>query len=247
MTLLRMFLLSVVLVAPSASAGRLTDAEARDLPLAELSQRALGEAGKLMIDMDRPRDGKLAWGSLRFYGRGVVTGSQFGICGSDWVTLHFDEDGELVSIDAQRRYGVEESVYRSGKNWTYEESDAICSGVKSTRAYFPAPDPEAALAVVRFVDAIQGRGPFAKQDFEFQCTGICNRGRGLLSELQLDEIDDVRTLDGSVLWDRKWRLEVVVGEGEVGPFPKKFRIDGSTYMNKVVISRVSVDVGSTLE
>jgi hypothetical protein len=68
-----------------------------------------------------------------------------------------------------------------------------------------------------------------------------------LRELQLDEIDDVRALDGSILWDRKWRLEIVIGEGKVGPFPKKFRIEGSTYMNKVVVSRVIVDVGSRLE
>ena len=246
---LRAILLAAVFASSSASAGRLTDAEARDLPLPELAQRALGEAGKLMIDVDRPRDGKLAWDSLRFYGRGFVTGSQFGICGSDWVTLHFDDDddGVLESIDTQRRYGVEDSVYRSGEEWTYEESDAICSAVKSTRSYFPAPDPEAALAVVRFVDAIHARGPLAKQDFDFQCTGICNRGRALLEELQLDEIDEVRILDGSVFPDRKWHLEIVTGEGKVGPFPKKFRIEGSTYMNKIVVSRVTVNVGLTLE
>ena len=231
-----------------AYAGNITDKQAQELPVPDLAQLALGEAGKLMMDVKRPRDGSLKWDTLRFYSRAVVTGSQFGMCGSDWVTLHFDDKGVLESISAQRRYGVEGPLYKKGSDWTYEESGRICSAVKNTRRYFPAPGAQESLDIARYVDAIAGRGPFAKQDFTFQCTGICGRERLLLNELQLNDIDQARIVDcEETTLTRPSCFELVVGENTVGPFPKKFRVYGTTYMNHVVISAVKVDVGSTLE
>ena len=244
---LAFFAIAVLALAP-AHAGKISDKQARDLPTPELAKLALGHAGELMTDVDRPRDGSLKWATLRFYGRAAVTGSQFGMCGSDWVALHFDDKGALESIDAERRYGVEGPIYRQPGKWTYEESGAICDAVKSTRDYFPAPGAQDALRIAAFVDAIAGRGPFSKQSYSFKCTGICNQGRSVLRSLKLSEIDQARAIDcDSNAPEMPSCFELVVGQNKVGPFPKTFRVYGSHYMNRVVISSVKVDVGSTLE
>lgn len=238
----------VALALAPVCAGEITDKQVKELPAAELANLALGQAGQLMIDVDRPQDGSLKWATLRFYGRASVTGSQFGMCGSDWVTLHYDDQGSLESIDAERRYGVEGPIYRQPGKWTSEESGKICDAVESTREYFPAPGAQDALRIAKFVDAIAVRGPFSKQSFSFKCTGICNHGRSVLRALKLSDIDRARSVDcDSSALEMPSCFELVVGENRVGPFPKTFRIYGSHYMNKVVISSVTVDVGSTLE
>jgi hypothetical protein len=221
--------------------------ELRQAPLGALAQKLLGEAGLVMIDMDRPRfEGVLE--SVKFYSHATVTGSQFGICGADWVTVNFDEEGSVEGLDAQKRYGVADNVYRKPGSWTYEESERICRGVKSTRTYFPAPGAQSALEMVWYVDAIAGRGPFAKQAFSYSCSGWCGDNRDALSWLKLDEIDDAKEIDCPKS-DLKYPscFEVSVGHLRVGPFPKRFKIFGTTYMNKVVVTDVLVDVGSTLE
>jgi hypothetical protein len=230
-----------------AHAARITDQQAQNLPVAELAHLALGAAGDLMMEVERPDDGSLKWGALQFHSRAVVTGSQFGMCGSDWVSLHFDDEGLLESIDAQRRYGVEGDIYREPGNWTYNESGAICDSVKTTRGYFPAPGSQEALEIALYVDAISGRGQFSKQNFSFTCDGVCSQSRNILASLKLEDIDEARIIDcAPTNLKIPSCFELVIGEGRVGPFPKKFRIYGTNYMNKVIITTVKVYVGSTL-
>lgn len=200
-----------------------------------------------MIEVERLGSGARELPDLRFFGRAVVTGSQFGLCGSDWVTLHLDDDGSVEYLDAERRFGVEGPIYRKPGEWTYEESDSICKAVKSTKTYFPAPGPQEALEIALYVDAIAGAGPFAAQRFKVTCEGRCGAKESVLSFLQLSSIDRIRAIDCNGL---KLKLpscfEVVVGEHMVGAFPMRFRIYGSNYLNKVVVSEVRVAVSSTL-
>lgn len=217
------------------------------MPVAALAQKLLGESGAQMIDLDRPRFERILE-PIRFYSRATVTGSQFGMCGADWVTVAFDSKGEVETLSAQRRYGIAGDVYRAPGKWTYDESGRVCASVTSTRTYFPAPDQEAAQQIAWYVDAIAGRGPYANQKFSYSCTGGCDRDRGDLKWLVLDKISAAKTVDcPTTPLERPVCFELVVGAHEVGPFPKKFRIFGTTYMRKVVVTSVDVDVSSTLE
>lgn len=247
MTSSRFLFLTVAVLLPAISAAGTTAEQARTMPLQQLAQKLLGESGSVMIDVDRPRfEGILE--PVRFYSHATVTGSQFGMCGADWVAVGFDEKGKVETVSAQRRYGVAGDIYRTPGKWSYDESGKICASVRSTRNYFPAPDSQSALGITWYIDAILGKGPFAKQSFGYSCTGLCAKGRGDLKWLRLDRITSTRTIDcpKSDL-ELPTCFEVVVGENKVGPFPKTFRIYGTTYMNKVVVSDVAVDVGSTLE
>ncbi|MGH8337264.1 MAG: hypothetical protein ACRETL_10695, partial [Gammaproteobacteria bacterium] len=149
------FVLAIALFLPPLCVARTTAEDARTMSLAMLSQKLLGESGAVMIDLDRPRF-KGILEPVRFYSRATVTGSQFGICGSDWVTVDFDEKGSVETISSERRYGVAGDVYRAPVKWSYDESGKICASVKSTRNYFPAPDAESALEIALYVDAISG-------------------------------------------------------------------------------------------
>jgi len=249
---------------PASANAQVSAQDAKNMPLRNLASKVLGTAGSLMIEVERPRWGErfsrmpasAPWPPadppplhrLLFFGHGVVTGSQFGLCGSDWVTVNFEDNGRVESIQAERRYGVEGPIYRKPGEWTYEESGDICDAVKTTRAYFPAPGAQEALEIALYVDAISGRGSFAKQTFTFQCDGICGQGRSVLSALKLKDIDHAREIDcNSTTLKLPSCYELVIGDNQVGPFPKKFRIYGSNYMNKLVVSSVKVHVGSTVE
>lgn len=128
----------------------------------------------------------------------------------------------------------------------YDEFWQICSAVTSTRNYFPAPDHDAARDIALYVEAIAGRGPFARQQFQYSCIGACSDNQTELSWLRLDEIQSARRSDcGPMTLKHPDCCEIEVGSG-VGQFPKVFRVYGSNYMNKTIFVRVSVDVGMTL-
>jgi hypothetical protein len=243
----RFLFFAVAVLLPSISAARTTAEQARTMPMQQLAQKLLGESGSVMIDIDRPRfEGILE--PVRFYSHATVTGSQFGMCGADWVTVGFDEKGEVENVSAQRRYGVAGDIYRAPGKWSYDESGKVCASVKSTRNYFSAPDSQSALEITWYVDAISDKGPFTKQSFSYSCTGVCAKGRGDLKWLRLGQITSTRAIDcPKSSLELPTCFEVVVGENKVGPFPKTFRIYGTTYMNKAVVSNVVVDVGFTLE
>jgi hypothetical protein len=241
---MRSFFLVAALAAASNASVPLTAQEAKVLPLHELAARLLGASGSIMIDVDRPRFDSLE--PIRFYGHAIAWGSYFGVCASDLVTVEFDEHDRIDSLQSERRFGVEGDIHRSPGEWTYDEFGEICSAVTSTRNYFPAPDHGAALDIALYVEAISGKGPFAKQQFEYSCSGACSDEQTELSWLRLGEIQSVRRIDcDSVTLKLPDCYEIEIGSG-VGPFPKVFRVYGSNYMNKTVVVRVSVDVGVTM-
>lgn len=245
--LLRFTVFALSLLLPAISIAQVTVEEARTLPLKQLATKLLGDSGRIMIDVDRPRFPNVME-QVTFYSHATVTGSQLGLCGADWVTVDFDERGLVDTLRAQRRYGVAGNTHPKTTDWTYDESGEICAAVTSTRDYFPAPDPQSALEVSWYVEALAGQGPFPNQDFEYSCTGWCENNKGELHWLKLKDIYEIQEIDCPAS-DFKYPscFQVTVGENRVGPFPKTFKIYGVAHLDKVVVTKVTVDVGSTLE
>ena len=241
---MRALLLAAALAAAPTDSVPLTAQEAKALPLGDLAARLLGASGSIMIDVDRPRFDSLE--PILFYGHAIAWGSYFGVCASDLVTVEFDEHDRIESLQSERRFGLEGDIYRAPGEWTYDEFAEVCSAVTTTRNYFPAPDHGAALDIALYVEAVAGRGPFAKQQFEYSCMGACSDKQAELSWLRLNEIQSARRIDcDSVALELPDCYEIEIGSG-VGLFPKVFRVYGSNYMNKTVVVRVSVEVGVTL-
>lgn len=256
--------LALLMLMPLGARAQTSPAEAQELPLEALAGKLLGDFGALMMDVERPSWGprhhrlpeSIPWPperppplrKLRFYSRPVVARSASGLCASDWVTVWFEEDGNIEWVDVENHFGVEGDLYASPAGWKRDQAGPTCTAVSSTRDYFPAPDEQAAFRIARYLDAIAGRGQFAGQDFKFSCSPECRGDRAVLRFLELAEIDRAREIDC-----RPTDLtlpscyELTVGEGRLGPFPKSFRIYGSTYMNRVVVEEVSVTVGFTVE
>ena len=139
----RFFAIMVVSLTPLITVcGRdLSYAEIDTIPIPRLAERMLGEAGKLMMDAERPR---ALPGQIKFFSYAFVPGSQYGICASEWTTLYVEKNGNIESIAGERRYGIEGSIYAEPGAWNYKQFASMCKAVKSTRSYFPAPDPQAA-------------------------------------------------------------------------------------------------------
>lgn len=256
--------LALPMLMPLGARAQTSPAEAQELPLEALAGKLLGDFGALMMDVERPSWGpryhrlpeSIPWPperppplrKLRFYSRAAVARAWPGLCASDWVTVWFEETGNIERVDVENRFGVEGNLYASPASWNNEQSGATCSAVQSTRGYFPAPDEQAAHRIARYVDVIAGRGPFAGQDFKFSCSPECRGGRAALRFLELADIDRAREVDCKpTALTLPSCYELTVGEGRLGPFPMSFRVYGSNYLNRVVVEEVSVMVGFTME
>jgi hypothetical protein len=200
-----------------------------------------------MTELDRPRYPNVLE-PLRFYSRAIAWGSFYGVCASDWVTVEFDESGRVEALRSERRFGVAGNVYAQPEKWSYEGFGRICAAVKSTRKFFPAPDHASAMDIVRYVDAISGKGPFAKQTIAYSCAGLCGPNRTDLTWLRLENITSSRAIDcPATSLQLPSCYEIVVGDGRIGPFPKTFRIYGSNYMNRTAVYRITANVASTVQ
>ena len=231
---------------PNVSLAQMTATKARSMPLGDLAQKLLGDSGSIMIDVDRPRYENILE-PIKFYSHAIAWGSYYGVCASDRVTVEFDEKGFIEALQSERRYGVEGSMYGSSDSWTYDKFGKMCAAVKSTRNYFPAPDHGSAADIARYIHAISGVGSFAYQVFSYECTGFCGAGRSQLDWLRLENISSSRIIDcPKTTLTSPSCYEVIVGDNRVGPFPKTYRIYGSTYMNKTILSEIQVEVGSTM-
>lgn len=230
---------------PAFCAGAITADQVRTLPLPELASRVLGESGAIMIDVDRPHSNNLSSQSLRFYSRATAPFSQYGLCTASRVSVEFDAKQNISSLSADHRYGVAGDVYRSA--WTREDFEKLCRGVTSTREFFPAPDARTALDVSLYVDAIARKGPFARQNFSYDCISRCAPDRGDLKWLALNKIDAVRSIDCPKPAKDGICIEITVGSQTIGLFPKVFDIYGKIGYKSVVVSRVAVAVGDTVQ
>lgn len=230
------------------------------MPLHQLARKVLGEAGTIMFAVKRPTWGPnpssvvpviviphsqrqtSSWpppgppplDELIFYSSPTPTGSQYGICSSEWVTVNFDKAGRVEGIHSKRHYGVAGSIYTKPGTWTYDEYGKLCQSVKSVRNYFPAPNGEAALEVVAYIDAIHHMSPLNNINFTYSCSGICGKGREALKWLTYENIDWVKQVPCP-----KMNLKIPSCY-QVHASYATYTIDGTYYMNKVVIKNVMV-------
>lgn len=230
----------------AVSAEKLTYSEVKNLPVHRLAERALGEAGKLMMNVERPRS-TLSRANLKFFSYAFATGSQYGICGSNWVTLSFDESGVIASINNELRYGVEASIYTDPKNWTYQEYEDLCRAVKNTREYFPSPDAQSALTISAYVDMLAKNGESKPFGYVFDCTGSCSKinADDYVKSIKLRDIvkADKIDCDESNAYAKCYKLTL---DGQPpGLFPRVLSIYGRMRMNDVVITKVKLWVGET--
>lgn len=243
----RLALLSLLVVTTAAvSAEKLTYSEVKNLPAHRLAERTLGEAGKLMMDVERPRS-TLNRANLKFFSYAFATGSQYGICGSNWVTLSFDENGVIASINNERRYGVEASIYTDPKDWTYQEYGDLCRAVKNTREYFPSPDAQSALTISAYVDLLAKNGESKPSDYAFDCSGSCSKinADNYVKSIKLRDIVKAEKIDcdENDVYAKCYKLTL---DGQPpGLFPRILKIYGRMRMNDVVITKVKLWVGET--
>jgi hypothetical protein len=232
---------------PAPSAAQMTAPRAQSMPFKEMAQRLLGDSGSIMIDVDRPRY-KNVLEPIRFYSQAIAWGSYYGICASDWVTVEFNERGFVEALRSERRYGVAGNIYTAPGRWTYDAFGSMCASVKTTKKYFPAPDHGAASDIVRYVHALSSVGPYKAQKYVYKCEGLCKPGRSELEGLRLEKITSSRAIEcPNMSLKLPDCYEIVIGEGEIGPFPKTFRVYGSNYMNRTVISELRVNVSATVQ
>jgi hypothetical protein len=161
-----------VLVAHPAAA--VTPKEAQSLPVEELARRVLGEAGSLVVDVDRPKwptcdhmcpplteaqrsEAPPLHLGLRFYQRptaaSIALGEWTGLCATTLVYLHYDRNGELTSFSTGQRWGVPHGMQRvtqpigPGDFMTrLGEQSARCQGA-DLRDFFIADDEGTALRI----------------------------------------------------------------------------------------------------
>ena len=240
-------LIILALMVPAASFAQVTPAQAQTIPLPELAKKLLGESGENMIELDRPRYPKILE-PIVFYSRATRLGSQFGLCGATHTSVEFDEQGRVAGLLSEKRYGVAGNIHPTDRERSDRNYRRICASVTSTREYFPAPGSQSALEIAWYVEAISGKGPFAPQSFEFNCTGACSEGRNNLASLTLDEIDSAFEIPcPSYGSGRSACFQITVGENYVGLFPKTFHIYGNYDDVSLTVTRIDATVGSTLE
>lgn len=229
---------------------------------ASLANRLLGQLGSRIVYIDRHRSRWRYYNGdsdtishLTLFSRPQSWGSAFGICGTEKYEISFTESGEVESVQVTPRFGVEGPIFqRRDFDWDYARG-RMCNDVPAnhTPSYFPAPDAFAAhdLAILLSM-AIDLAGQPGPLPFELSCSGrgeSCAPGlRQYLAELRLSDIDDTSQIGCTRIGDKREDCyTVTVGQGQLGPFPKRITIRGSTYMNDWKVRSVTVREGFTME
>jgi hypothetical protein len=244
---MRRFFAMVVMLAPLTTicANGLTYADIENMPVSSLAERMLGAAGKVMIDVERPR---ALPGQLIFFSRAFAPGSQYGVCSSEWVTLHLEKNGEVQSILGQERYGHEGSIYTKPEEQSYRQFASMCKAAKNTRSYFPAPNAQAALTIIAYIDALAGRGPSGGKSYAFECSGSCtDRTHAYLKTISLDSIVETTAIDCDEVDPYHSCYKLRLEGSPPADYPRELRIYGQ-YKNPhvVEIQKVKLWVGTTL-
>jgi hypothetical protein len=158
----------------AAPAVAVTPEEAQSLPLAELARRVLGEAGAAVVDVDRPewptcdimcpplteqqrRQAPPLRLGLRFYQRPFAASLALhqwtGLCGTNLIFVHYDEQGRVSAIATGQRWGVPNGMGRIASPPPAQEfmsrlaaETAKCQGA-DLRTFFVADDDVSALRV----------------------------------------------------------------------------------------------------
>lgn len=217
----------------------------KTLPIKALAPRLFGEAGKLMIGIDRsnfPYD-------IKFFARAYAPPTQYGLCTSDWVTLHLDsETSRIWSISAGPRFGVVDSIYHFPDKQREEMNERRCALLADTKEFFPAPDWIVAQRVVSYIDYLKGLGSFKGKEYVFECTGSCDGidGAAYVRSIELKNITDVSVIDCPEQYSDGYCYKISLKGSPPGLFPRELRIYGRHTRETAEVSRASLWVGQTL-
>lgn len=224
------------------SAQSLSENELTTLTVEQLARRALGEAGKLMLGVDRSN---LPY-SISFFTKASAPSTQSGLCMSDWVTLELDQE-HIWSISAQAKFGVVGSIYAPLSENSQQHNERQCSAVYDTTDYFPAPTWIDAQRIVAYLDYLQRKTPFTDAEYAFECTGSCDRidAGEYLKSIALKDIVSVSTIDctGGVRDGDCYKL--TLRGNPPGLFPRELRLYGRNSRSAAELSSVSLWIGQT--
>jgi hypothetical protein len=154
--------IAALALALASPAGAITPEQAQTLPVGELARLVLGEAGALVVDVDRPkwpacdimcsppteeqsrRPPPLGLG-LTFYLSPTAASGMLdqwtGLCSVAMVGVSFDEQGRVTGIGQGRRWGVPNGLHRVGsKNPVKDFRARLASETEKCRS---AADPRA--------------------------------------------------------------------------------------------------------
>lgn len=245
----------------------ITPDEAQSLPVQELARRVLGDLGSaIVIDVDRPSWGPrpmpvapVSWPppgppkieQLIFYGRPHVTGSQFGLCGADVITVNYEEHN-VPRVLAQERYGVEYPLEKWPSTWSYDQSDRVCKAARDVKQYFPAPDGESAYEIARQFSFIARAARSGTLPFRVACTGLVEacktRSKKLLASLSTQEIADAKEINcpsGTRRYGTCFELKVCgpnnIYNHDCDGSYRNITIVGSDYLKSLSIKSVTIE------
>jgi len=237
--------LFLLALCPGAYGQSLTKQELETLPAIKLAPRLLGEVGHLMIGVDRsnfPYDVKL-------FSRAYAPPTQYGLCVSDWITVNLEsESAKIWSVSAGPKFGVVDSIYQYPSEEREKANEKICSELKDSNHFFPAPDWITAQRIVSYIDYLKGVGPFKGRKYSFDCTGSCNGIDGLayLRAIELQNITGVSQIDCPEPPRGSYCYKIDLTGSPPGLFPRELRIYGRDNREATEVWRATLWIGQTL-
>jgi hypothetical protein len=183
-----------ILVLLAAPASAITPEQAQTLPVAELAKLVLGEAGALVVDVDRPKWHVCEFGCeplsqeqlkrappldrLTFYtrpARGWSSERWSGLCEVDVIAVDFGKGAKVAGIKIHRRWTSPTGMQRAKKDVTEPDlppGNDECSSVADARSFFEADDPvgltafRVLVAAQLYDEAVERGTPLP---FKFKC------------------------------------------------------------------------------
>lgn len=201
------WLCPLLLFSLSAPAQAITPEQAQTLPVAELARIVLGEAGVLVVDVDRPKwptchhclppteeqqkqPPPLHFG-LTFYTRIFPERWNYewrGLCGYHLITVAYDGSGKPSGIGKSFRWGAPHGMKRASTKPSFEDLEAFaeaerakCATGTDPRTFF-AFDDELGNGPYRVLVAAElfaeAAGRDAPLPFKFECTSEYGKCEG---------------------------------------------------------------------
>ncbi len=183
-----------ILALLAASASATTPEQAQTLTVAELARQVLGEAGGLVVEVDRPKLATCEFGclppteeelkripplhSLTFYtrpGLGWSSDTWRGLCGISVIGVSFREGGQVAGIGIRYRWASPSGMERATGRMTLADiaaEDEKCRSGTDPRTFFEGDDVvgitafRVAVAARLFSEAVERDAPLP---FKFKC------------------------------------------------------------------------------
>ena len=166
----------------AAANARISPEEAQKLPLPELATKVLGDAGTLMVDVNRPRwpgpfglPGNPPVNEISFYQRPseAYAGKGWqGLCQSEVVDVSFDGDGVPRHITTHYVFGVADRMERASDQGPakLDKTEARCVALTPKTSFFYAKNyEEAGITAILLEELRRSRKVRGGWPFEFSC------------------------------------------------------------------------------